>query len=275
VNSLYGLIGNKLGHSLSKGIHNSIFEVLKLDTFYHLFEVKPSDIHKVVIGLNCLGAVGVNVTIPYKCEIMKYLDGLSEEASKIGAVNTIKFDKGRAIGYNTDYFGFKMMLEKNGIDKKYNKIVILGSGGGADAVLQYFLDNNAEKIYVISRNLYETKLKYKHKDVIICDYEELLKIRDAEIIINCTPCGMYPRAEETPVDSSILENYKCAIDLIYNPVETLFLKNAAQDGLRTLNGLYMLVAQAVAAQEIWNNIKIDGIVIDTIYEALKTVNDQK
>jgi shikimate dehydrogenase len=275
VNSLYGLVGNKLSHSLSMSIHNRIFNILKLEAYYHLFEVKPTELNKAILGLGSIGAVGINVTIPYKCEVIDYLEEVSEEAAKIGAVNTIKFVNGRTIGYNTDYFGFKSMIEKNGIDSKWKNVVILGNGGGADAVLQYFLDLGTKKIYVISRKLYETKLKYKNRNVIICSYEDLEKIKDAEIIINCTPCGMYPDVGVTPVRKSILSNFKCAIDLVYNPVETLFLRNASQCGLTTLNGLYMLVAQAVAAQHIWNDINIGTEVIDRIYEELKLANNSK
>lgn len=272
MNSLYGLIGNKLGHSLSKHIHNNIFELLKLDAYYHLFEVKPSDVQNALQGLNILEAVGINVTIPYKCDIMKYLDEVSKEASRIGAVNTIKFKNGKTIGYNTDYFGFKMMLEKNDVDVRNKKIVILGSGGGADSVLQYLIDNNSQELYIASRKIEETKLKYSSKGVIICNYNELKKLKNIDLIINCTPCGMYPNVNESPIDINTYSNYNAAIDLVYNPKETLFLKNASAYGLKTLNGLYMLVAQAITAEEIWNEIKIEEKVIDSIYNSMQSVN---
>lgn len=269
MNSLYGLIGEKLGHSLSNKIHNNYFDLVKLDAYYHLFEVEPSNIYKVIFGLNYLGAMGVNVTIPYKCEVIRYLDEVSKEAQEIGAVNTIKFTKGRTIGYNTDYFGFKMLLERNKVVVKGKKIVILGSGGGADSVLQYLLDNLSQEIYIISRNLHETTLKYKSKDVIICNYKDLQKIENTDIIINCTPCGMYPNVDSSPVPGEIFENYNTAIDLVYNPVETLFLKDATKAGLVTLNGLYMLVAQAIAAQQIWNDTIIEPDIIDLIYNSIQ------
>lgn len=272
MNNLYGLIGSRLSHSLSKNIHSSVFEILGIDAYYHLFEVAPANIEQAVLGLNALGAVGINVTIPYKCDIMKYLDEISEEAKKIGAVNTVKFQKGRMIGYNTDYFGFKAMLEKNEIPVKGKKIVILGSGGAADAVLQYFMDDEVGEIYVISRKIQGTKLKYKQKDAIICNYDDIQILGKADIIVNCTPCGMYPSFDEFPMEMDVLKNFGTAIDLVYNPMETKFLKNATNYGLKTINGLYMLVAQGIASQEIWNNITIDSKVIEAIYDSMRNTD---
>jgi shikimate dehydrogenase len=271
VNTLYGLIGSKLGHSLSKEIHRRIFEHLEIDAYYHLLEVEASNLHKVLFALNIVGTKGVNVTIPYKCEIMKYLDKVSEEAKNIGAINTVEFKNGVTTGYNTDYLGFGKMMNKFKVDVKNKNVVILGSGGAADAVLQYFIDNNSQEIYIISRNLYESKLKYKSKDVIISNYIDLQKIKKKDIIINCTPCGMYPNVNESPLDcaADIFKNYNTAIDLIYNPMETQFLKDARKSNLQTINGLYMLVAQAFAAQEIWQDRKLDTCIIDEIYEEMK------
>lgn len=268
MNDLFGLLGRKLGHSLSKYIHNEVFNLLGKDAFYHLFEIEPDSIDKVLIGLTAIGAVGVNITIPYKCDVVKYMDIISKEATDIGAVNTIKFENGKMIGFNTDYFGFKMLLEKYKIGYYGKNITILGNGGAADSVLQFFIDNNCKKINIVTRNLHEAKLKYKSKDVIICKYSELDEIKNTDIIVNCTPCGMYPNINDSPVPLEVFKNYQTAIDLIYNPTETLFLKYAKEQGLKSVNGLFMLVAQAIAAEEIWNNIKIEEEIINKIYESV-------
>lgn len=266
MNRLYGLIGQKLGHSFSKRIHSFIFNELGMDACYHLFEIEPENLKNTVSSMINLGVNGVNVTIPYKCEIIKYLDNLSPEASKIGAVNTIGFADGAAKGYNTDYFGFKMMLEKYDIDIKNKKIVILGSGGVADSVLQYLVDNEPEEIVIVGRDVSKVQLKYRDKHVIITNYNGISRLKCRDIIINCTPCGMFPNIDITPVDINVLKNYNTAIDLIYNPTKTLFLKQASDCGAKTVNGYYMLIAQAVKAEEIWNDIYIDRKIIDRIYK---------
>lgn len=268
VNDLYGLLGRKLGHSYSKFIHDNIFRTLSIDAYFHLFEVEEDNLENAILGLKALGASGVNVTIPYKRSVMQYLDDISEEAKKIGAVNTIKFMDGKAVGYNTDYYGFGILLNKSKIEVKGKKIVLLGNGGAADSVLQYLSDNDSYEIIVTTRNIEETKLKYMSKNVKIINYKELESIKNKDIIINCTPCGMYPYIDNSPIDGDILNNYKAAIDMIYNPKETKFLKDAAARGLNAVNGLYMLVGQAVCAQEIWNDIKIDSKIIDDIYDSL-------
>lgn len=268
MNKLYGLLGRKLGHSLSGHIHKEIFKELNIDAHYHLFELQPENLEKAIMGLRALGTIGVNVTIPYKCDVVKFMDELSPEAAEIGAVNTIQFEKDRMIGYNTDYFGFKMLLQRNKVEVSGKNIVILGNGGAADSVLQFFIDSNCQEIHVATRKYDETKLKYKAKDVIICKYDELKYIKNSDIIVNCTPCGMSPNIEESPVEREVLKNFNTAVDLIYNPEETLFLKHSREQGLTIANGMFMLAAQAISAEEIWNNIKINDVIIEKIYESL-------
>ncbi|RKD26536.1 shikimate dehydrogenase [Caminicella sporogenes DSM 14501] len=266
MSQLYGLIGEKLSHSLSPAIHFQVFNELKLDGHYHLFEVKRKDLKDAVLGLKALGVKGVNVTIPYKIEIMKYLDEISYEAEKIGAVNTIYFKDNMIIGYNTDYYGFGMMLDINAIDVKNKKAVILGSGGAAKAVVQYLVDKGIGDIIIVSRHINRAKEKFKNYEVISYDKIKFLKFRD--LIINCTPCGMYPDIHNLPIDKECISKFDIAIDLIYNPRETLFLKYSKERGLKSINGLYMLVGQAVRAEEIWNEMKIDRAVTDKIYQII-------
>ena len=238
----YGLLGEKLGHSLSPDIHEEIFKKLNIKGSYSLFEVSKDNIDNVIPSIKVLGISGINVTIPYKNEVMKSLDDISKEAQEIGAVNTISVNDGKTIGYNTDYFGFGEMLKRFNISCKNKNIVILGAGGASKAVVQY----NKEFIKVIS-------------------YEELEDIKDAEIIVNTTPCGMYPNIDSMAINKEILKNYKTAVDIIYNPIETMFLREAKKLGLKTVDGLYMLVGQAIKAEEIWNNTKLKDSDIEEIY----------
>lgn len=266
MSNLFGLIGEKLNHSFSPTIHSIIFQELNMEAYYHLFEVKKGDLRDVVYGLKALGASGVNVTIPYKVGIMKYLDDISDEAEKIGAVNTICFRENKAIGYNTDYFGFGIMLNKFDIDIKNKNAVILGTGGASKAVLQYLLDKDISDVTFVSRDIAKGREKFKEYRII--SYDDIKNLSNQDIIINCTPCGMYPKIENCPVIKEDISKFEAAVDLIYNPMETLFLKYARTQGIKAVNGLYMLVGQAIKAEELWNDIEIDGRVIDKIYERI-------
>jgi shikimate dehydrogenase len=268
LSTLYGLLGEKLGHSMSPLIHSLVFKELKMDAYYHLFEVKKENLREAVYGLKALGARGVNVTIPYKVPVMDYLDDISREAKAIGSVNTIVFKNNKTLGYNTDYYGFGRMLDKNDIDIVNKKAVVLGSGGSAKGVLQYLLDNGIKDITVASRDIYKLKEMDYYKKFSLISYSELKLLKDFDIIINCTPSGMYPKVDTSPVDEDILGNFSAAVDLIYNPKKTLFLKYAEAAGVKAVNGLYMLVAQAVAAEELWNNVNIPKEIAEYIYNTL-------
>ena len=261
----YGLLGEKLGHSISPRIHNLVFEELKEQATYQLFQVKKERLKEVIEGLKYLGSSGVNVTIPYKIDIMAHLDNISEEAKRIGAVNTICFKDEIATGFNTDYYGFKMLLDKFHIDITHKEILVLGTGGSSKAVIQFVKDNGSAKITLVTRNLLKASL---NKDYETIDYTELSKNPRGNIIINTTPLGMYPSIDASPVEKDILGKFEVAVDLIYNPFETLFLKTARESGCKIANGLYMLVGQAVAAQELWNDISIEKQIIDKIYTQL-------
>ncbi|WP_053956572.1 shikimate dehydrogenase [Inediibacterium massiliense] len=266
---LYGLLGETLCHSFSPMIHENIFEKVKKKGHYHLFEVKREDIKKALQGLLALGIKGVNVTIPYKIEVMKNLDEIGEEAKKIGAVNTISFENNKMIGYNTDYYGFGMMLTHYDIDVAGKSAVILGSGGAAHGVIQYLLDKGIEEIIMVSRT--PQKVFQAHKEVFVISYDELENLESKDMIINCTPCGMYPKIDVSPVKENIIVKFHTAIDLIYNPYETLFLSYANKNNVKAVNGLYMLVGQAMKSQEIWNHMTFSEKERNEIYEKIKSV----
>lgn len=264
---LYGLLGEKLTHSYSPIIHNIIFKNIDTKAHYHLFEIERNNIKNVIAGLKTLNISGVNVTIPYKVEIMNYLDNVSSEGEKIGAINTICINDNRAVGYNTDYYGFGMMLNKFKIDPNNKKAIILGTGGAAKAVVHYLLDKGIREITVVSR---DNKKNNFMKDINIINYEQLKSIKNNDILINCTPVGMSPKINESPISKNTVANSKIIIDLIYNPQETLLLRYAKELQLNGINGLYMLVAQAVKAEELWNDIRISNNVIDNIYDEVSS-----
>jgi len=264
--NFYGLIGEKLDHSISPQIHKLILEKINSKGLYNIFEIKRENLKAAVDGLKALGAKGINITIPYKIEIMQYLDEISKEAEKIGAINTICFSNGILKGYNTDYHGFGAALNKAKVDVQNKEVVILGSGGAAKAVAQYLIDNEIKDIIYVSRNPENTAENMK--DFKIISYNDINNLMDTDIIINCTPCGMYPKVKTSPVNKNIFSKFSTAVDLIYNPEETLYLREAREAGLKTVNGLYMLVAQAVAAQEIWHDINISEQIVEEIYKEI-------
>ncbi len=241
MSSIYGLIGESLSHSLSPEIHESFFLKTGVLGKYGLFEVKRKYLHDAVLGLKALGIKGANVTIPYKTEIIRFLDSMSDEAKKIGAVNTLIVKEDKITGDNTDYYGFGMTLDRHHIEPKGKTAVVLGTGGASRAIVQYLLDND------------------------IGDITLLHCINERDILINCTPVGMFPNMKDSPVCAAHVAKFKAVIDLIYNPKQTILLKSAQELNIPAINGLYMLVAQAAKAQELWNEIALDKKIIEQVY----------
>jgi len=256
--NIYGLIGGSLGHSFSPQIHREIFRKLGTKGEYRLFELKENELERALRAYKDQGIKGVNVTVPHKISIMQYLDSISDEAARIGAVNTIAFGNGMLTGYNTDYHGFGMSLDRYGIAIVGRSAVILGTGGVSKAVGQYLKDNGAGSVVYVGRK----------PGAGVISYGELAGMT-GDLIINCTPCGMYPDTDVSPVTKDMMKGFHTAVDLIYNPEETLYLRQAGALGLKTINGLYMLVSQAVAAQEIWNGIHLGESQVDEIYDSIK------
>lgn len=243
----YGLIGEKLGHSYSKIIHG------KLASYeYSLIELDKKELD---IFLREKNFKGVNVTIPYKTTVIPYLDSLDASARKIGAVNAIVNQNGRLIGYNTDYYGFLYTLEHHNIKIKDEKVIVLGNGGAAKAIITVLKDLKASEIIIVSRSLDNNTISY----------EECYKNHtDGKVIVNCTPVGMYPNIDSSPLN---LENFNSCthlIDLIYNPDQTKLLKEASQKGIYGVGGLEMLIAQAKVAAEYFLDTQIDNSKIQDI-----------
>lgn len=261
----FGLIGEKLGHSLSPRIHKELFSRLGLTASYELLEMSAAQLPLHLERLR-QEYTGVNVTIPHKITVMQYLDSISPEAKAIGAVNTIAFQEGKARGYNTDYFGFGRMLKHYDLVPTGKDVCVLGTGGAARSVLQYLTDCQSRSISVITRDTIKAAPDLQQR-FSLKTYEELPALQ-GDLLINCTPVGMFPKIEGSPVDASVMEHFAAAADLIYNPAITRFLSLAQHQKKPAVNGLFMLVAQAVAAEEIWLGRKFDETFLASLTEKI-------
>ncbi len=247
----YGCIGKKLSHSFSKIIHNQL-----CDYEYELVEIAPEDLNAFMQKKDFCA---INVTIPYKTEVIPYLDSISDTAKQIGAVNTVVNRGGKLYGYNTDFFGMRTLMQKNGIDPNGKKCAILGTGGTSKTATAVLESMGAKEILTVSRT--------QKPDIIT--YAEFEKNhRDTQIIINTTPCGMYPNISESAVDIDGFYNLCGAVDAVYNPLKTEFVLNAQKKGAAAVGGLYMLVTQAAAAAEKFIDTKIAQSEIDRVYNKL-------
>lgn len=256
----FGLLGARLGHSLSPQIHQEVFRQLGITATYELIEVSAENLADKVMELQ-KAYRGLNVTIPHKVAVMKSLDGIAPEAKAIGAVNTVLFKPGRAEGFNTDYFGFARLLEHSNLVPAGKEVCVLGTGGASRAVLQCLTDMQAKRITVISRAIVNAPEDIRSRYT-VKTYDDLKDMK-GDLLINCTPVGMFPKVDASPVYGAVMERFAAAVDIIYNPAETEFMKLARKQGKPAVNGLFMLVAQAVAADEIWLERKLDaGLIVD-------------
>lgn len=243
-----GLIGHKLGHSFSPEIHSHL-----ADYEYKLYEMEE---YEVGTFLDNCPLDALNVTIPYKKTVIPYLNYISDEAKRIGSVNTIVKRDGCLYGYNTDYFGFSYMVKRSGIEIEGKKVLLLGSGGASVTVNAVLSDMNAKEIIVISRTGEN-------------NYENIEKHSDADVIVNTTPVGMYPNNGKNPVVLEAFQKLSGVFDLIYNPSETKLLYDAKCLGIPFANGLSMLVAQGKKAAEIFTGEAVPDSEIDAIIKKIE------
>lgn len=239
----YGLIGNPVEHSFSEKYFTDKFKSEGIDAQYKLFKLENLNHFQALLKKE-KSLKGLNVTAPFKEEIIPFLDRIDEEAKRIGAVNTIKFKNGRRIGYNTDSFGFLKSLFPI-IEKQHAYALVLGTGGAAKAVAQA-LKSMGIDYKMVSRNPSENQLGYD-------DLNEKLMAKYL-LIVNCTPLGTYPTVEESPnIPYSALTQKHMLYDLTYNPVVTQFLAQGQMHGCKIFNGQKMLEYQAEKSWEIWND----------------------
>ncbi len=238
----FGLIGRDIEYSFSRKYFLEKFNSnLNLSDYnYRNFDIESIDLIKDFINDKDLG--GLNVTIPYKIEVIEYLDEISDEAKEIGAVNTICFEDGKRIGYNTDIYGFSESLKANSINS-IDSVIVLGTGGASKTVI-YFCKKNNIQFKILSRKKSKDCLSYKEVNHSFFEGNVL--------IVNCTPIGTHPKINECPdLPYNLLNKENILFDLVYNPPETLFIKKGKEIGCKTLNGYEMLKFQAEKSWNLW------------------------
>lgn len=247
----YGLIGEKLGHSYSKDIHEMLAD--------YTYDICPLSKEEFKTFMEKQEFRAINVTIPYKQDVIPYLYEMDDNAAAIGAVNTIVNKDGKLYGHNTDFSGFLYMLKKHNISVQGKKCVVLGDGGASKAVVAVLKKSGAKEIIIVDIVKTEAAITY----------EELFeKHTDAEIIANTSPVGMYPKSDASPVDLTKFPACEAVADVIYNPLETKLITQAKSLGMTGVNGLEMLVAQALYAIEFFLDTKLDESQIDEVYQKL-------
>jgi shikimate dehydrogenase len=228
----FGLIGEKLGYSYSRIIHESFG--------LYPYELRPLSREDFPVFMKQRDFKGINVTIPYKRDVIPWLDEMDESARAIGAVNTIVQKDGKLIGHNTDFSGFRWMLKKNGIQAEGRKALILGTGGASAAILAALQAEGASEIYFVSRSGKDGALTYQ---------EAAQKHADARLIVNTTPVGTFPKVDASPLDLTPFVRCEAVADIVYNPAETRLTAQAKSLGMTAATGLDMLIAQAKYAAE--------------------------
>jgi len=261
---IYGLIGYPVRHTFSPLMHNAAFETLGINAVYLPFEIKPDDLESVMRSAGALGIRGLNVTVPHKEKVLKYLDEIDKEASLIEAVNTIVVKDGKLKGFNTDGKGFvKSLQDEFGVQPKGKRFFIMGAGGAAKAIsfslaLQgagrmVIVDDVAGKAADLARSL---------AGHTVCDAIALKKdtkamkemILNSDVFINATPCGMKPHDPKI-IDPNLLHKNLLVYDIIYNPRTTALLRDARNKGAKTANGIGMLLNQGVLSFSLWTGRK--------------------
>ena len=264
----FGLLGHPLGHSMSPFIHGELFKIKNAEASYGLFDVVPQDLASQ--SKNLLALDGFNITIPYKKEIIKYIDCLDDTAARYNSVNVVKTGK-KNIGYNTDVTGFLKSVETMGASLN-GKVLMLGCGGvaqmmGAETVLA------GGELTVAVRNLNEGKLLaleslWRNLDGNAkINFIDIAKIDGKfDVMLNATPVGMYPNIDASPASEEVVANCSYVFDAIYNPKDTLLSQYAKKHNVKCVTGMEMLVRQAVEAQTIWNNFIYTESEIQTLIE---------
>lgn len=257
------LIGDPVAHTMSPAMHHAAFQKLGLDFVYVAFRVSPEELPQAVGGLRALNIAGFNVTIPHKVAVLPLLDGLDTLAAKIGAVNTVVNDKGKLKGFNTDAEGFLRALAECDFKPKGKKVIVLGSGGASRAI-SYILAKEGANLTILNRqqglgkaqNIARLISEDLAREVKVLELGQLAgALEGADLLVNATSVGMSPEADVSPVPAGLLAGVPVVFDIVYNPVKTRLLKDAAAAGARTIDGVAMLAWQGALAFEKWTGKK--------------------
>ena len=282
-----GLIGNPVKHTMSPLIHNSLASMTGINMVYVPFEVKEKELKNAIKGAVALDIQGMNVTIPYKTDVIPCLEDVDPLAKAIGAVNTlVRTANGGFKGYNTDMTGLYHAMQDEGIELKDQTVVILGAGGVARPTAFLCANKGAKKVYILNRTFEkavdvadEVNLALELTDsdekvvpMLLGDYRKVLETEDSFIAIQCTSVGLFPDVNSAVIeDEEFYKKVSSAMDLVYRPLQTKFLKLAKEAGARTFSGLKMLLYQGIDAYELWNEdkgIKISKEQADEIYKSM-------
>ncbi|MFA6470622.1 MAG: shikimate dehydrogenase [Candidatus Latescibacterota bacterium] len=277
---VYGVIGDPVEHTLSPLMHNRALAEMGLDAVYVPFRVRPEDLEHAVWAIGALGIRGVNVTVPHKTEIIRYLDIITPEARAVGAVNTVINAGGFLNGDNTDIYGFTNCILKSGVTEQFpEKICILGAGGAARAaVYACAVRDEVREIAILNRTVHKAeKLADDIRDITgkkISAYSsdresQMYILPHADMIVNTTTLGMYPHTGISPVidGTGVFHSGQIVCDIIYNPARTKLLDDALQHGAKTIGGMAMLVFQGARSLTLWTGREAP---VQVMIEALKT-----
>ncbi|ADQ06624.1 shikimate 5-dehydrogenase [Caldicellulosiruptor hydrothermalis 108] len=268
------LIGKSLKHSISPFIHNTILSEFDIDAIYSNLELSDTEKLKEFVEMvrKDKDVVGFNITIPYKEDILEFCDEVSEDVRIIKAANTVKKEDGKFLAYNTDWIGFKKSLEDRGGDVKDKKILILGSGGAAKACIYGLYRMGAKEVFIANRTYEKAQaLRQQYKEIVdlkIIKWSEIENV-SYDILINTTPIGMYPDVDISPINT-LNFTVELVYDMIYNPYKTKLLQLAEINGKKILNGLPMLIYQAIEAEKIWFGIEPDKEMVSLIHTLAKS-----
>ena len=258
-----GVIGDPIEHTLSPVMHNAAFEALKLDYVFLAFKVKPAEVGNAISGMRALTIHGLNVTMPHKNAVIKYLDDVDPAATAIASVNTILNKDGRLLGFNTDGVGALNALEQNGVEPRGKKVLLLGAGGSAKAIA-YTLSQEVDELVILNRtpkpaaelaDLLKQKFKKKINAGELSPSIIKDNLADSDVLINATSVGMKPNANQTPVAPEWLKPDLAVMDIVYNPIETKLAKDAKAAGAKVVSGVEMLIYQGAVSFEIWTACK--------------------
>jgi shikimate dehydrogenase len=253
------LIGDPVEHTMSPAMHNAAFQKMGLDYLYIPFRVVPEQLSQAVAGLRALNVAGFNVTIPHKVAVIPLLHSLDPLAEKIGAINTVVNINGKLKGYNTDAEGFYRVLLEQGFSPQGKNIVLLGAGGAARAIA-YILAEQGARLTILNRlqeldwaeNIAQFILDDLHKEVKFFELGDIAEaMPGADLLVNATSVGMTPADDVSPVPAALLEKVPVVFDIVYNPLKTRLLKEAAAAGAKTITGIDMLAWQGALAFEKW------------------------
>jgi len=258
-----GVIGDPIEHTLSPVMHNAAFEALKLDYVFLAFKVKPAEVGNAISGMRALTIHGLNVTMPHKNAVIKYLDDVDPAAKTIASANTILNKDGRLLGFNTDGIGALNALEQNGVEPRGKKVLLLGAGGSAKAIA-YTLSQEVDELVILNRtpkpaaelaDLLKQKFKKKINAGELSPSIIKDNLADSDVLINATSVGMKPNANQTPVAPEWLKPDLAVMDIVYNPIETKLAKDAKAAGAKVVSGVEMLIYQGAVSFEIWTACK--------------------